>query len=470
MSSVLGNKLFKNSIFRLSLIYMTIFSLSVILIFSFMYWATAGYMMRQTEATIETESSALVDLFQHSDLSVFLKLINDRVFESTSTYNLYLLTDSNYKPLAGNLKTWPEGVITDSGWLAFDFSKNGLQAGGAHQGLAQSISLKNGYHLLVGQDIHELQKIRQLVWDAILGGVIMTLVLAFIGGLMMSKTMMHRIEEINETCHRIMDGDLSRRIPGHGGNDDFDKLIQTLNRMLDRIEQLMHGIKQVSDNIAHDLRTPLSRLRRRLDLLRIEQDDAELRGELLDQTINEADGLLSTFKALLRISDVESGSRRANFQEVDLTALVGDLVELYEPLAQDKGQLIRWNKQKVPTLHGDRDLLFQAFSNVLDNAIKYTPDQGHIELCIDNQPEGIGLTISDSGPGIPADERKKVLERFYRLELNRSSPGNGLGLSLVAAIVKFHQGQLSLGDNNPGLKVTILLPARWAFCTMGKSK
>lgn len=457
MSSVQGNRLFKNSIFRLSLIYTAIFSLSVILIFSFMYWTTAGYMMRQTESTIESEHADLVEIYVRSGLPVLLKVINDRIFQPSSTTNLYLLTDINYKPLVGNLKTWPDEDLTDAGWLSFGYQRHATQTGAEHKGLAKLTLLKNGYHLLVGQDIQELQKIQNLIWDAMLWGVIITLVLALLGSLLMSNTMRRRVDAINDTCHRIMDGDLSQRIPNIGRNNDFDKLIHTLNRMLDQIEQLMYGIKQVSDNIAHDLRTPLSRLRHRLDMLRIEQSDPVQQNELLDQAINEADGLLSTFKALLRISEVESGSRRANFQEVDLTALIDDLVDLYEPLAQDKKQTLQWDKLNIPPLFGDRDLLFQAFSNLLDNAIKYTPEQGQIRLSIFSQPETVGLIISDSGGGIPDDEREKVLNRFYRLDFNRTSPGNGLGLSLVAAIVNLHQGQLQLA-NNPGLKVTLSLP------------
>ncbi len=459
MFSALNSKLFKNSMFRLSLIYMVVFSLSVVLLFGFIYWATAGYMLRQTEATIEAEIAGLVEHYEQSGLNGLLDVVRERLSRRADTPNLYLLSDLNFKPLLGNLEQWPAGKPSAaSGWLSFYFDSDGVRTTAEHKGLARLFLLQNKYYLLVGQDVHQLQKMQNLIRDAMFWGVLMTLVLALAGGLMTSKTMMRRIEAINETCHRIMDGDLSRRISCLGGNDDFDKLIHTLNRMLDRIEQLMHGVKQVSDNIAHDLRTPLSRLRRRLDMLRIDGSGTEQQRDLLDQAITEADGLLTTFKALLRISEIESGSRRANFQEVDVAALLDDLVEMYEPLAQERGQVIAWERRDVPPLHGDRDLLFQAFSNVLDNAIKYSPEQGRIGLLIRGCGADLEVAITDTGSGIPAAEREKVLERFYRLEINRSPPGNGLGLSLVAAIVKLHHGRLELGDNGPGLRVTIALP------------
>ncbi len=455
MSFVPNRKLFRNSIFRLAMVYAGLFSLSVILIFTFMYWATAGYMKRQTENNIASEHIDLVEIYEQSGLPLLLNVINDRIFQPSSTSSLYLLTDISYQPVVGNLKSWPPPEQTDTPWVSFTYQRNGTQ----HQGLGQQVLLNNGYHLLVGQDTRELQKLQHLIWDAMLGGVIITLLLALVGGFMMSKTMMHRIEAINKTCHRIIDGDLTQRIAVSGGNDDFDKLIQTLNRMLDQIEELMHGIKQVSDNIAHDLRTPLSRLRRRLDMLRISEQDKDVQELLLDQAINEADGLLATFKALLRISEVESGSRKANFQDLDLVPIVADLVELYEPLAQDKEQQLNWQQPPAPaTLCGDRDLLFQALSNILDNAIKYTPALGSIQIELKPQGKQVELSISDSGPGIPVAEQEKVLERFYRLELNRASPGNGLGLSLVAAIINLHQGQIHLTDNHPGLRITLSLP------------
>jgi signal transduction histidine kinase len=270
--------------------------------------------------------------------------------------------------------------------------------------------------------------------------------------------MMHRIEEINTTCQRIMAGDLAQRIPLTGGDDDFDRLVVILNRMLEQIEELMQGVKQVTNNIAHDLRTPLSRLRRRLDMLRENDDSMKNQAELLDQAIGEADGLLITFKALLRISEVESGSRRGGFKDVDMTSLLQDLKEFYAPLSEEKEQTFIAEVPPSRPIQGDRDLLFQALANVLDNAIKYTPAAGSIRIMLHDQHDQLKIAICDSGPGVPLAAHEKVFERLYRLEVSRSTPGNGLGLSLVAAIVNLHHGRIELTDNRPGLNIAITLP------------
>lgn len=451
-------KPFKSSTFRLALIYMALFGLSVLLLLGFIYWSTAGYMIRQTEATIDSEIAGFAERYDLSGLPGLRAALSEHLFQSDVNDTLYLLTDQQFKPILGNLKKWPDGQASEQGWLSFRVDSQGTKSGAQHKALARIFPLQGSFHLLVGRDIHSLEEVQKLISEALFWGLIITLVLALIGGFMMSRTMMHKIEVINDTCHRIMDGDLTQRIPRSGGDDDFDKLVGTLNQMLDKIEVLMQGVKQVTNNIAHDLRTPLSRLRRRLDMLRGRDLPFDNDDDLLEQAINEADGLLETFKALLRISEVESGSRLVAFKDVDVAALLEDLIEFYGPLAEEKGQTIDAAIQKIHAVRGDRDLLFQAFANILDNAIKYTPSGGNIKLIIDDQPHLLLVSICDTGMGIPAADREKVLERFYRLEVSRSSPGNGLGLSLVDAIVKLHHGHIKFSDNVPGLSVTIFLP------------
>ena len=283
----------------------------------------------------------------------------------------------------------------------------------------------------------------------------MTVVLALAGGVMMSRSMMRRLEVINETSREIMAGDLSRRIPTQGTGDDFDQLTDNLNNMLDRIELLMEDVRRVSDNIAHDLRTPLSRLRQRLELMKLPGADKEQLREQVEQTLGEADALLATFNALLRIARLESEDRRAGFSEVDLAALVADVAELYEPLAEDKQQQLLTTVKARVRVHGDRDLLFQALANLVDNAIKYTPAGGSIELSCEAGAAGARITISDNGPGIPQDARTRVFQRFFRLDTSRATAGSGLGLSLVAVVAKLHQAKVSLEDNRPGLRVVL---------------
>ena len=458
MFSAQITNLVKSSTFRLALVYMALFGVSVLLLLGFIYWSTAGYMVRQAEATIEAEITGLAERYDLSGLPGLNKLISERLARQKEGISLYLLTDNNFNPITGNLRKWPDEPPTEQGWVSFQIDKLPGEDNAPHPAMARIFHLRGNFHLLVGRDVHDLVKTRTLIRDALIWGLLITLALALAGGAAMSRTMMHKIEMINATCHQIMGGNLSQRVPRTGGNDDFDRLVETLNRMLDQIEELMQGVRQVTNNIAHDLRTPLTRLRRRLDMLRENSAVGDRHGELLDQAIFEADGLLATFKALLRISEVESGGRRDGFKEVDMTGLLHDLVELYEPLSEEKGQTFLAEVIDVRPVPGDRDLLFQAFANVLDNAIKYTPAAGSIRLAMREQSDLLQVTVCDTGPGIPPAAREKVFERFFRLESSRSSPGNGLGLSLVAAIVNLHRGRIDLEDNRPGLKLTINLP------------
>jgi signal transduction histidine kinase len=458
MFSVPTTKLFKSSTFRLALIYAALFSLSVLLLLGFIYWSTAGYMVRQTEATIEAEIAGLAERYDLSGLPGLSKVLGERLARQKADTSLYLLTDAALKPILGNLKQWPAAQPSEEGWLYFTIDNRHPDDTEPHKSLARTFLLGGGFHLLVGRDVHDLEEIQVLIREALFWGLLITIILALTGGVMMSRTMMHRIEVINATCRQIMEGDLTQRIPRTGGDDDFDRLVDILNRMLEQIEELMQGVKQVTNNIAHDLRTPLTRLRRRLDMLREGDQPLERQDELLEQAIGEADGLLTTFKALLRISEVESGGRGGGFKAVDMTALLHDLMELYVPLSEEKGQTFVAEMGPSEPVLGDRDLLFQAFANVLDNAIKYTPAAGNLRLMMQDLPDQLRIVVCDNGPGVPAAAREKVFERFFRLEDSRSSPGNGLGLSLVAAIVNLHHGRIELADNQPGLKLTISLP------------
>jgi signal transduction histidine kinase len=325
--------------------------------------------------------------------------------------------------------------------------------------------LRGGLRLLVGRDVRELSATRAVIQDALAWGLAITAGLALLGGSLMSAGVVRRIEAINEVGREIMDGDLSRRVPGDGSGDEFDQLAVNLNRMLARIEALMASVRQVSDNIAHDLRTPLSRLHTKLSQLRDTDLPAESAASV-DAAINDAEELLSAFNALLRIARVESGSRRAAFTDLDPVPLLHDVAELYEPLAADRSQTLDVRAQLPAAggegdagrglcVHGDRDLLFQALANLLDNAIKYTPEGGRILLDAIAVGEALDITVTDSGPGIPAELRRKVLQRFYRIDESRSAPGHGLGLSLVQAVAQLHGAALRLEDAEPGLRVVL---------------
>jgi signal transduction histidine kinase len=274
----------------------------------------------------------------------------------------------------------------------------------------------------------------------------------------MSRGMLRRIELINQTSRNIMGGDLSQRIPIRGSGDELDQLAGNLNSMIDEIERLMDGIRHVSDNIAHDLRTPLTRLRNRLEQLQIGLEDGSPYQNDVEQGIADADQLLATFAALLRIARIEAGGHTAKFKAMDLAALVHDAAELYEALAEEKRLRFSTQVDAGVSLDGDRDLLFQAITNLLDNAIKYTPAGGEVSIELKRSGKTAEIVISDSGAGIAEAERDKVGQRFYRLESSRSTPGSGLGLSLVKAVAKLHRAELLLEDNAPGLKATLRLP------------
>ena len=249
-----------------------------------------------------------------------------------------------------------------------------------------------------------------------------------------------------------------RFLAGSERGDEFDKLAGNLNAMLDRIERLLVGMKEVSDNIAHDLRSPLARLRSRLEVTLMERPDTEGYREVLRQTITEADSLLQTFNALLNIAQAEAGTSRRHFEPLELGALLDDVAELYEPLAEERTQTLEVETSEEVRIRGDRDLLVQAVANLVDNAIKFAPPEGRVELSLDVTRDEASISVADNGPGVPAEARDKILERFYRLEASRSTPGSGLGLSLAAAVAELHEGRLELSDNGPGLRVSLKLP------------
>ncbi|TVQ84067.1 MAG: sensor histidine kinase [Chromatiaceae bacterium] len=447
---------------------MLLFSTSVALLLGFIGGSTAYFMARQTDATIAAEVQGLAEQYRRRGLTGLSALIAERIQRDPGGAAIYLLADSDSRPLVGNLEPWPAVVPDRDGWIQFRLRHPGSDAEPAadHPARAQVFPLHGGLQLLVGRDIRDLAAVRGLLLDTLAWGLAITAALALLGGWVMSAGVVRRLELVNQVSREIMDGDLSRRVPGTGSGDEFDQLAANLNRMLERIEQLMASVRQVSDSIAHDLRTPLARLRQRLELVQ--------RGALtpaaasaLEAAVADAEELLATFNALLRIARLESGERRAAFAPVDLAALLADVVELYEPLAADKGQALITAVDSLPPGGGaliwaDRDLLFQALANLVDNAIKYTPAGGRIELAAVARAGGCEVSVSDTGPGIPAALRGRVCERFFRIDDSRAAPGNGLGLSLVQAVAQLHGAALELADAGPGmrsgLRVSLTLP------------
>jgi signal transduction histidine kinase len=443
-------ELLRSSSFRLSLVYMVLFAGSVLLLLGFLYWQTVGYMAEQTDATIEAEITGLAEQYREGGLGNLVNILQQRVERDPDSSSVYLLASKTFTPLAGNIDAWPNVETGSDGWLTFAF-KDTRAGGRVFQARARPFLLTGGLHLLVGRDTRELRATQELIIRALVWGMVLTLALALAGSIIMSRSMLGRIERINQASREIMAGDLQRRIDTTGSNDEFDQLAISLNAMLDEIEHLMNGIRHVTDNIAHDLRTPLTRLRTRLEQLYADLDEDSPNATYVEQSISDADQLLATFGALLRIARIEAGGLRTNRDTVDLAALVQDAAELYDAVAEEKQIEINMRLEATPQVQGDRDLLFQAIINLLDNAIKYSPQAGKIMLSLSKQDNKPVLTIADQGPGIPIEEHDKVLQRFYRIDQSRSQHGSGLGLSLVATVARMHNAILRFGDNHPGL-------------------
>jgi len=443
----------RTSVFRLTLIYAVLFAMSVALLFGFFYWSTVGFLQRQTAATIEAEIQGLREQYERSGLSGLVSLVAERANRDEERRSVYLFADARLRPLAGNLEQWPTQVTAIEGWV--DFTKTG--AGGQRVPVrARVLGVGPNLRLLVGRDIRELVEINRTLRETLALGLGATLLLATAGGLLMSLSAQRRVARINRTIRQIMAGDLSQRVAGFGGRDEYEELTTNINAMLAQIEALIANIRHVGDSVAHDLRSPLTRLRNRLELLAAsEQVDA---GSLED-CVEQADALLDIFNALLRIARIESGAYRSAFASIDLSHLVREVCSLFQVAADERGIAFRPEVTPEIDIVGDRELLAQGLSNLLDNAIKYTPSGGSIVVTLAHTHKGyVGLTVADSGPGIPAADRERVLERFHRLDRARTLPGSGLGLSLVKAIVEQHRGTLRLADNEPGLAVTMELP------------
>ena len=435
---------------------MAAFGLSVLVLLWFIYTSTAGFMERQTDETINAEIQGLAEQYSQLGLTGLIRVIKSRVAKDKAGSSVYLLTDWKFNPLAGNLPEWPKFRDTGSGW--FDATLEDTENFEPRRVRMRYFLLPGNFHLLVGRDVSLRLKMERLIMDALIWGLGLTVVLGGVGGLLTSRWMLKRIDVINKTSREIMAGDLTRRIPSRGAGDEFDRLAGNLNAMLDQITKLMDGVKQVSNNIAHDLRGPLNRIRAGLELSLAKSRTPEEYRAVLEATVSEIDNLLMTFNALLTIAQAESGARRQDFTDIDLTSLAADVAELYDPLAEEKGLTLTVSLAPGVTVPGNRHLLSQALANLLDNAVKYTPAGGTIALSLAAPATGPELAVADTGPGVPAEHRELVLERFARLESSRNTPGSGLGLSLVAAVAGLHRAALRLEDNAPGLRVTLAFP------------
>jgi signal transduction histidine kinase len=452
-----AGELVRTQAFRLAALYMVLFAGSVLALLVFIYWSTANFVERQTEATVRAEIDGLAEQFRQRGLGGLLRVIAERSTGERGNAMLYLVADAERGRLAGNLSAWPATEESDQGWVVFPVEIRRGRDTRTHMARGAVFALPGGLRLLVARDLAEASAFRSRVATTLGWAALLTLAFGLVGGILMSRNMLRRVEAVSGTAGRIIRGDLAQRVPVSGAGDEFDHLASTLNDMLDQIQRLMEGMRQVSDNIAHDLRTPLARLRTRLEVALLQPPDAARWGEVMRETIAEAEALLGTFNALLSIAEAEAGARRDAVIPLDLAETVRAVAELYEPLAEERGARLVVDASESVPVRGDRHLLAQAAANLVDNALKYAPGS-QIELSAHRAEGEACLIVADHGPGIPSDKRDAVFDRFVRLEESRSTPGQGLGLSLVRAVARLHGGTVRLLDNAPGLRAVLALP------------
>jgi signal transduction histidine kinase len=468
--SALG-KLLRTTAFQLTLVYLLILILFAASLLGYFALNTRRLITEQITTTVNTEITGLSEQYTQGGIRRLVIVVDLRSRRPGSS--LYLVTTPTGEGLAGNVGSLEPGVLDHPGWLETSYRRLDAPEGSDHRALVQVVQLPGGFHLLVGRDLEERERLFGIIQNAGQWSIALVIVLGLIGGFFVSRRVLKRIDAMTGTAQTIMAGDLSGRLPVAGTGDELDRLAENVNAMLERIEALMKGLKEVSDNIAHDLKTPLTRLRNRCEqALRHPTGESGYRSAL-EATIAESDDLIRTFDALLMIARAESGQARDNMTEFDAAQIARDVGELYEPLAEEKGLELKVEAPAEAPVRGNRELVSQALANLIDNAIKYAAPNGklngaagsaangalaEIVVAAGSEGERIALSVADHGPGIPEADRGRVVERFVRLEQSRSEPGSGLGLSLASAVARLHGGELKLEDNHPGLRSVIALP------------
>ena len=457
-------KLLRTTAFKLTLVYLSIFAVFAVFLLGYFAWNTRRLITEQITQTVDAEITGLAEQYRQGGIRRLVFIVEARSRRPGSS--LYLLTTPAGEGLAGNVGSLSAGVLNSTGWEETAYRRLDDLDGARHHALVRVFQLPAGFRLLVGRDLEERERLRDIVLAAGRWSLAVVIVLGVAGGLFVTRRVLKRVDAMTDTTRQIMEGDLTGRLPIAGTGDELDRLASNLNDMLERIEALMHGLKEMSDNIAHDLKTPLTRLRNRCEeALRLAEDESQYR-RALEGTIEESDALIRTFNALLMIARAELGQARDGMIDVDAAEIARGVGELYEPVADEKGIRLRVEAPAPVPLKGNRELISQALANLVDNAIKYgvsTPIEmngAEPEIVITAVPDGerIELTVADTGRGIPEADRGRAMERFVRLEESRSLPGSGLGLSLASAVARLHGGELRLEDNRPGLKTVVSLP------------
>jgi hypothetical protein len=463
-------KLIRTTAFRLTLVYLFLFALFAASLLGYFAWNTRRLVTEQITGTVNSEFVEMNDEFSNGGLRGLVYAIENRALRPGA--NLYLVTTAAGQALAGNVGSLAPGVMSQVGWSETVYRRLDEKDNFDHRALVRVSEMEGGFRLLIGRDLEERRRIFGIVASAAQWSILIVVVLGLAGGIFVARRVLRRIDAMTGTTQRIMAGDLSERLPVGRSGDEIDRLAENLNAMLERIEALMVGLKEVSDNIAHDLKTPLTRLRNRAEeALAKSSKETEYRAAL-ERTIEESDGLIRTFNALLMIARAESGQARGDMVDFDAADVAHGIHELYEPLAEDNGLELAVRTSSA-IVHGNRELISQALANLVENAIKYgsSPTRSQAAdpstaldrapgILIEARQEGhaVFLSVTDHGMGIPEGDRQRAVERFVRLEASRTQPGSGLGLSLASAVATLHGGELQLADSNPGLRATLVFP------------
>ncbi len=449
---------------RLFAIYVSLFCAAVAAVFISVNIAMLGFLSREAETAVQTDFEFLQARYRDGGLPSLTNAISER--SAPVNNSLYLLTDGRGHWLAGNLDTVAADLWETQGAAQFSYRKR-ESAQSERQAFGIVARLPGDLHLIVARDVESQETLKRFLRRAFVLGYALIFIIGASGAVIVSRRMLRRVDAASNAARSIMQGNLAQRIPITGRNDEFDRLSQNLNAMLDRIQDLMAGLKNVSDNIAHDLKTPLHRLRTRAERALQSGHSPEKLAEALGTVIEEADTLIQTFDALLSIARLEAGSRSESFGPLNVCALVRDVADLYEPAAEERGLSLRLSCAGDLMIAGEKHLIGQALANLLDNAIKYAvpgsrgapqdSQRTDVQIGLEDKGDAVDIVISDHGPGVPQKDRERVLQRFVRLQPSRSIPGSGLGLSLVAAVARLHDGAVTLEDNEPGLRVRLRL-------------
>ena len=458
-------RLIASTPFRIVVAYLGAFILAAAVIVGFVAWRANELLTANAVEALAAEVSSLNEHLQSGGPPALATVINDRIAEPGS--NLYLLSDAAGRRIVGNLSAMPRDLAVGGAGHVFKFKRvSDGPSGRDRLAVAVARSVQGGLTLVVGRDVEDQRRFAATIGYVAFWGVGLLAAIGVGAGVLISRSMLKRIDAVTETSRRIMSGDLSRRIPLDGSGDEIDRLSVGLNAMLGRIEELMLALREVSDNIAHDLKTPLTRLRSRAESALRESSDQDHLRDALTKTMEEADELIKTFNALLLIARLEGGAVAESMQPTDLAAIIGDVAELYEPVAEEAGLSLRVSVPQGLVLTVNRELISQAIANLVDNAVKYGARERHagqaadaaVDIVVETRDGTVAVIVADHGPGVAPEDRARALQRFVRLEKSRSRPGAGLGLSLVAAVARLHGGSVRLEDNAPGVRAVMEIP------------